>query len=298
LWNFGDGSPSVTVKNPNYLYKKQGEYTVTLTIRDIYGCSATASKKIKIINRASPPTISNLTICKDTEVTLTASGGTKFRFYEMYPSSLVLFTGNSWSLGKISINKTYYVTNIDSLHESEASKVEIKVDEINANFEAKVAADEVYAGDTIYFKALAESANSWEWFFGDGTASYSRHPVHIYQNAGNYSLTLNTRNATGCTASAMRAFVVKAKSMIPPNVQIYLYPNPTEGEVRVEVNAPKLTPVYVEVYNSIGQQVISMTREMVKNEIYELSLKGRERGLYIMRFTFDGQTYIRKVVYQ
>jgi PKD repeat protein len=296
-WNFGDGSPVSTIRNPNYLYKKQGEYTVTLTIRDIYGCSATASKKIKAVNRANPPNLSNIMICKNTEVTLMPAGGSKFRFYEMFPSSIVAFTGNSWSLGKVSTSKTYYVTNIDSLHESEASKVEVKVDEINATFEAKTSGNEVFAGDTIYFKALAESANSWEWFFGDGTSSYEINPTHIYQNAGNYSLTLNTRNPTGCTASVTKAFAVKAKTMIPPNVQIYLYPNPTEGEVRVEVNTNKLTPVYIEVYNNLGQKIIALTKEMVRNEIYEFSLKGREKGLYIMRFTFNGETYIRKVVY-
>lgn len=298
LWNFGDGSPTVNVRNPNYTYKKQGEYTVTLSIRDKYDCNAFVSKKIKVINRASPPVISGVTICKDVEVILRPTGGTKFRFYEIFPSSIVAFTGSSWNLGKVIMSKTYYVTNADSLHESEATKVEVKVDEINAAYEVKTPSSEVYANDSIQFKALAENAISWEWFFGDGTSSNARNPIHIYQNAGNYSLSLTTRNITGCVASSTTAFTVKAKAMIPTNVQLYLYPNPTEGDVRVEVNASKLTPVYVEIYNNIGQSIRTFTQEMVKNEIYEFSLKGYQKGLYILRFTFDGQTYIKKIVHQ
>ncbi len=297
-WNFGDGSPIATARNPAYLYKKQGEYTVTLSIRDVYGCTASASKKIKIINRANPPQMPSPTVCKDAEVVLQPQGGSLFRFYEIYPSSVVAFIGKAWNLGKIRQNKTYYVTSIDSLHESEATKIDIKIDEISANFEIKYTAENALVGDTISFNPLATNAIAWEWNMGDGNAIFRSNPSYIYRIAGSYTIKLNIGNATGCTASQTKTITVRERTNIPANARIYLYPNPTEGEVRVEISSPKPTPVYVELYNVLGQKLEGFTQEMVKNEIFKYSLTGRNKGIYLLRFTFDGETFIRKVIYE
>lgn len=297
-WNFGDSSPLSVVKNPTHQYKKEGEYVVTLFIRDTYGCMATVSKKIKVINRAKPPQLSGITICKNETVVLQPTGGKKFRFYDTYPSSLVLFTGAVWDLGKVSQSKTYYVTCIDSLHESEATKAEVKVAEINADFEFKFAGQSAFAGDTIYFHPKSENAIVWEWFLGDGTSSYRNIPFRIYKNAGTYGVTLNIGNATGCTASMTKVLTVREKTIILPDIKVFLYPNPTEGEIKVQVSSAKLTPVYIELYNAIGQRLDVRTQDMIKDEIYRYSLVGREKGVYMLRFTFEGETFIRKVIYQ
>ena len=39
-WNFGDGSSS-TQENPSHTYTRTGEFDVTLTVSDEYGCSTT-----------------------------------------------------------------------------------------------------------------------------------------------------------------------------------------------------------------------------------------------------------------
>jgi PKD repeat protein len=296
-WSFGDNSPLSAVKNPTHQYRKEGEYIVTLFIRDVYGCMATASKKIRVINRAKPPQLKGTTICKNEAVTLRPTGGKKFRFYEIYPSSLVLFTGEAWDLGKVMQSKTYYVTCIDSLHESEATKVDIKVDEITADFEIRSVRQDALVGDTIYFTPKSENATAWEWFLGDGTSSYRNTPFRAYKNAGTYGITLNVGNATGCTASMTKTLTVREKTIIPPDIKVFLYPNPTEGEIRVEVSSAKLTAVYIELYNAIGQRLDLRTQDMIKNEIYKYSLVGREKGVYMLRFTFEGETFVRKVIY-
>ncbi len=40
---------------------------------------------------------------------------------------------------------------------------------------------------------------SWEWDFGDGSLSTLQNPLHIYTTAGNYTVTLKTTNAGGCS---------------------------------------------------------------------------------------------------
>ncbi|MDP4282827.1 MAG: PKD domain-containing protein [Bacteroidota bacterium] len=43
LWDFGDGTTS-DKKNPVHTYNTEGTYSITLTIKDIYGCSSFSSK--------------------------------------------------------------------------------------------------------------------------------------------------------------------------------------------------------------------------------------------------------------
>lgn len=50
VWNFGDGSPTTTVRNPSNTYYSNGVYVVTQIAYDSYGCSDTARAAIKINN--------------------------------------------------------------------------------------------------------------------------------------------------------------------------------------------------------------------------------------------------------
>lgn len=51
---------------------------------------------------------------------------------------------------------------------------------------------------TVQFTDLSTgNPKSWEWSFGDGTQSSEKNPVHIFQNAGAYNVTLRVTNAYG-----------------------------------------------------------------------------------------------------
>ena len=48
-WDFGDGSPLVSVENPQHLYAAVGAYTVTLTVKSGTGETATYSAPVEIL---------------------------------------------------------------------------------------------------------------------------------------------------------------------------------------------------------------------------------------------------------
>jgi parallel beta-helix repeat protein len=53
------------------------------------------------------------------------------------------------------------------------------------------------------------SPRSWRWTFGDGTGSTERNPLHVYREAGSYTIGLRVSNAAGTsTKTAMRLIVV------------------------------------------------------------------------------------------
>ena len=51
--------------------------------------------------------------------------------------------------------------------------------------------------------------NSWLWDFGDGTQSSQQNPVHIYNAAGNYTVTLKVTNDKGCSSVFVKTSYIK-----------------------------------------------------------------------------------------
>ena len=62
LWEFGDADNSTsTERNPTFTYRKDGSYTVKLTVKDSNGLTATAQHKLTVIN----PTKADFSLDKD-----------------------------------------------------------------------------------------------------------------------------------------------------------------------------------------------------------------------------------------
>ncbi|NOR74645.1 MAG: PKD domain-containing protein, partial [Draconibacterium sp.] len=54
----------------------------------------------------------------------------------------------------------------------------------------------------VAFTALTHSATNWLWDFGDGTTSTEQNPVHVYEGAGYYSVTLTATDGSGNTVDS------------------------------------------------------------------------------------------------
>jgi PKD repeat protein len=54
------------------------------------------------------------------------------------------------------------------------------------------------------------SVISWYWRFGDGGVSFSRSPVHVYQEGGTYSVTLSVVDNQGASDSEVKSVTVTA----------------------------------------------------------------------------------------
>lgn len=60
---------------------------------------------------------------------------------------------------------------------------------LQANFEANVTSGSMPLA--VQFTDLSSTdVTRWNWFFGDGTVSHERHPVHVYRRAGAYTVRL------------------------------------------------------------------------------------------------------------
>ena len=104
-----------------------------------------------------------------------------------------------------------------------------------------------YASDTIvypnaiihFYDASTASPNYWHWDFGDGTTSNLQNPDHVYQNTGNYTVSLTVSNnfSTDSIEMINKIYVIPAGwyvsntginhiVLLPENAAITLLGNP------------------------------------------------------------------------
>lgn len=118
-WSFGDGATNYQ-KNVDRVYEATGIRTVTLTVKNEYGCVSTISKQVNIVannlwNRLTPSVLNSSPTapCQGTPVTLTYSAGafampTAFTWYNestvmppvtTVPNYVVVQPGGYWTQG-------------------------------------------------------------------------------------------------------------------------------------------------------------------------------------------------------
>ncbi|MCK9593688.1 MAG: PKD domain-containing protein [Methanoregula sp.] len=60
------------------------------------------------------------------------------------------------------------------------------------------------------------SPSRWNWSFGDGAFSITRHPVHVYSDAGVYTVSLNATNAGGSNISTRTDYITVSQIIPAP----------------------------------------------------------------------------------
>lgn len=93
------------------------------------------------------------------------------------------------------------------------------------------------------------------------------------------------------------AAVVMADRQIPQNFEFHgNYPNPFNSATRFRIALPKQGRVKLEIYNAIGQKVITVLDEIKQSGIHEVEFNAGNlpSGLYLARFQFGQHSDIKK----
>ena len=225
-WNFGDGSSGNGV-TANHDYPTDGSYTVTLTVTDDAGASASTSQTISVqAATANQPPVADFTFaCTDLTCSFDASGSTD-------PDGGIL--SYAWNFGDggtatgVTVDHLYgvdgsytvtlTVTDVAGASASTSQTVTVQTTVTNQ----LPVADFTFACNNLDCSFDGSKSSDpdgslvgYAWNFGDGSTASGMTTAHTYATAGTYSVTLTVTDDLGATASSTQSVAVTAATAIP-----------------------------------------------------------------------------------
>ncbi|MCP4440638.1 MAG: T9SS type A sorting domain-containing protein [Aureispira sp.] len=114
--------------------------------------------------------------------------------------------------------------------------------------------------------------------------------------SGTYCATITDDN--GCSDTACVTILITGLQDVSSQVGNFkVYPNPTTGNVFVELDLETQTDVQLDIYNTTGQNV--MTRQLNgQADRIELNIGDLPAGVYLMRFAVENEVTTKKLILQ
>jgi PKD repeat protein len=219
-WDFGDGSPTASIQNPDHTYATAGSYTVSLTVSGPGGSDSdtrvdyiTVTTSAPVAGFAAAPT-----------------GGVAPLDVQFSDSSTGTIDSWSWDFGDGSA--TASIQNPDHTYVTAGSYTvsltvtgpggtdsDTKTDYITVTTSAPVAG--FAAAPTSGVAPLAVqftdsstgTIDSWSWDFGDGSATSSiQNPAHTYVTAGSYTVSLTVTGPGGSDSDTQTDYITVTTS--------------------------------------------------------------------------------------
>ena len=139
---------------------------------------------------------------------------------------------------------------------------------------------QIYAGESTTL--TASGADSYVWSTGETSASITVEPSETTK----YSV-VGTKN--GCDNEAEVTVNVTVGIDENLNVNTKLYPNPTDGDMKIECKGMK----EISVFMPNGQ---CMEKLIVNEDVYTLDMSEYKSGVYYLRITNNNGTQVYKTV--
>jgi gliding motility-associated-like protein len=245
-WNFGDGSTASVVSPPNHTYATWGTYTITLVVSSAY-CKDSVTQVEVII---PPKPVASFTGCTAGCVPLVDSLHSTSQYATSYFWSFGDPLGGSASIANPiypytqpgTFNIKLVVTGPGGKDSITSNACAIVYPNPIATFTIEptsapviVGVDALTAGSTstITLIPTPESISTYSWNFGDGSPIITtKNASHIYQQPGQYAVTLIAASNHGCVDTSVYHPIVTTIEQFNLQVPNAFTPNPngTSGD--------------------------------------------------------------------
>ena len=221
LWDFGDGDTS-SLANPNHIYPRAGLYSVQLITKTADGCVDTTrhTNAVRVSSVQANYGISFNSTCAPMLVNFTDSSINAISWKWNFGDGTSSTARNPMKIYNNSgkFNVMLVVQNASGCADTLFVVQQIHVPGPITKFSMS---DSVACGTVpIQFTDSSVNATRWSWFFGDGNTSNQQHPTHTYTVPGQYTVTLTTTDAAGCTGYYTFPKSIKMNNIPTANFQI------------------------------------------------------------------------------
>ena len=213
--------------------------------------------------KIQPPIASGASFCGPVSVTLTASNGTDFIWYDSLTAGNEVFHGNPFITPLLKKTTSYFVASAQGAQQSIRTKVTVDILpnpilECLVPNEAKVD-EEIQIGSNV---SGGTPPYSFTFDFGDQTGATTtfQHLSHRYSNEGRFEIRIHVADLNGCHADCS-ATIIENFEFFVPNV---ITPNDDHFNRALTlfidvgdhyVPYPGAEPFFLEVYNRWGEEV-------------------------------------------
>ncbi len=204
-WDFGNGDTSSNI-NPVYTYATPGTYTVTLITENSFGCTDTIVQQLTVNPSPLASFVIPPLICEQEDITINNTS--------LNAASYTWDFGDGNTSPDINPVHTYSTAGtytITLIAQNSFGCTDTIVQQLTVS-PSPVASFTipplVCEQEHIAINNTSLSAASYTWDFGDGDTSSNINPVHTYNTAGTYTVTLITGNSSGCTNTLQQTIQV------------------------------------------------------------------------------------------
>jgi PKD repeat protein len=218
-WDFGDGTGTASGQSVEYQYDDTGTFDVCLAIDAENGCSNSASKKIHIYNPPNPSfSYTSGVTCSNSPldfVNSTAfSGPDSLLSFEWNMNDEMLLDDSDPSYvfktgGEKNVTLTAYIPGCNN--------VASELIDITPGPETAFTFQGSCEQESFTFSnaTTGNGITGYRWDFGDGYTSTVPSPIHRFESAGSFPVSLTASNELGCNTTLQQ--VVAAQFLPVPN---------------------------------------------------------------------------------
>ena len=296
-WDFGDGS-SDTIKSPNHLFAKDGNYSVRLIALSTSICSDTMIKNITV--HATPiAQFKHRGECLGDSVFFTneSQGGLDYNWTfgdgksnrDKNPIHLYQSAGDYSVVLEVSSDKKCSST--------DTAKVSIAQRPVEPDWAYTTLQDL-----TLRFELsnqIDTSAATYNWDFGNGKTAIGASVKHSFDTAGIYSIICTATNLANCSRALAKVIGIQPNSIYENDhlFDLQAFPNPFKDAATLKYGLKKnsyLTLEVVDIYGRVLYKIVD-AEQSIGLYTYELTKENinYSSGMLIIRATVNGSvTYL------
>lgn len=151
---------------------------------------------------------------------------------------------------------------------------------------------EIIGNQQVQFFAEGDTSYTYAWDFGDGAMSTEKDPIHSYEEAFFYNVSLISRNKCGSTEQGQLLNLINTSTSDLRVPIVRLYPNPNNGIFNVKIS--DIDKATLQVVDNWGRRVWSS--HWLSSREDQLDLSHLPEGVYVLEVTHNNEVFRKRFV--